>query len=141
MCCGPAQSRSKGPVIAVWLFLLLPLCLVIGLIIVGMVFSSHSSSVSGNSTYTFSGNGIQQTETINLSSDWTLEWTCDPSSSALSSYNVLVYVYNSDGSLAGVAVDTICSSSNTSGSTQMHQGGSVYLEIISEATWTLTVTG
>lgn len=138
----PAQSRSKRPWITVCFLLILALCLIIGMFVVlGHVSSSPSSPSSGSSTYTFSGNGVQQTDTISLSSDWTLEWTCDPSSFVFGSYNVQVFVYNSDGSLAGVAVNTICSSNNTSGSTVIHQGGSMYLEINSEAAWTLTVTG
>lgn len=107
-----------------------------------MAVISHSPSSSpGTSTYTFSGNGIQQTQTITLSDDWTLSWTCDPSSFFGGQYNVIVNVYNTDGTLAAVAVNTICSDGNTSGSTEMHQGGNVYLEINSEAAWSLTVTG
>jgi hypothetical protein len=96
----PAQSRSKRPVIAVWLILTLPICLVVGAIVPGTMSSSQSSPSSSCSTYSFSSNGVLQTQTINVTSDWTLAWTCDPSSFAFGSYNVQVFVYNLDGSLA-----------------------------------------
>lgn len=124
------------------LVLTLSLVLLAALFIGVMAVITHGSSPSATpTTYTFSGNGIQQTQTISLSDDWTLSWTCDPSSFFGGQYNVQVFVYNTDGSLAGVAVNTICSDGNTSGSTEMHQGGNVYLEINSEAAWSVTVTG
>lgn len=100
---------------------------------------SGPSSGTWTTTQTFSGNGIDQTEIFTVSNDWQLQWTCDPSSFQNISYNVIVYVYNTDGTLADVAVNTLCSASNTGNSTELHQGGSIYLKVNSEAAWTLTI--
>jgi hypothetical protein len=103
--------------------------------------STSSSVQSGTwtTTHTFSGNGIKQTEIFTISSDWQLQWTCDPSSFPIGSYNVQVFIYNADATLAGLAVNTICKDGNVGDSTELHQGGSIYLEINSEAAWTLTI--
>lgn len=49
-------------------------------------------------------------------------------------------VDNSDGTPFDYgAINTICQSGNTSGSTEEHQSGQVYLDITSEAAWTILV--
>jgi hypothetical protein len=48
-------------------------------------------------------------------------------------------VYNSDGSIADVAINELCKSGNASGETEEHQGGDIYLDINSEADWTIKV--
>jgi hypothetical protein len=90
-------------------------------------------------THTFSGNGIKKTGFFTVPHNWRLFWKCDPSSSYGGSYNVIVYVYSSDGSLVDVAVNTICKIGNTGDSTDEHQGGQIYLDINSEAAWTIQV--
>lgn len=88
---------------------------------------------------TFTGNGIKKTGTFTVPDDWKLIWTCKPSSFFNGSYNLIVTVYNSDGSYADLAVNTICKSGNTSDTTEEHSGGQVYLDINSEAYWQLQV--
>ncbi len=88
---------------------------------------------------TFTGNGIKQTQTFTIGSDWKVIWSCDPSSFYGGQYNVIVYVYNSDGTPADVAVNTVCKAGNTSNSTEEHQGGNIYLEIDSEGSWKVQV--
>jgi len=88
---------------------------------------------------TFTGNGMKQTQTFTVGSDWKVIWSCDPSSFYGGQYNVIVYVYNSDGTPADVAVNTVCKAGNTSNSTEEHQGGSIYLEIDSEGSWKVQV--
>jgi len=90
-------------------------------------------------THSYSGSGIKKTEVFTVPGDWKINWKCTPSSFYGGSYNVQVYVYNSDGSLADVAINEICSNSNTSGSTEEHQGGDIYLEVNSEGNWVVSV--
>lgn len=90
-------------------------------------------------TQTFTGNGIKDTETFTVADDWKLIWTCKPSSFYGDSYNLIVTVYNSDGSMADIAVNTICKSGNTTDSTEEHSGGQIYLDVNSEAYWQLQV--
>ena len=90
-------------------------------------------------THTFSGNGIEKTEIFNVGDDWKLQWTCDPTSFMGGQYNVQVYVYGSDGSIQDVALNDICKDGNTSGETEEHSGGQIYLDVNSEGSWNLTI--
>lgn len=90
-------------------------------------------------TQNFTGNGNSQSQTFAVGQTWQIAWTCDPTSDALGQYNVIVNVYNADGTLADVAINTICQDGNTSGVTTEHQGGNVYVQIMSEGTWTVGV--
>lgn len=90
-------------------------------------------------THTFSGSGIKQTPTFTAPDDWRILWSCTPSSFYNSSYNVIVTVYNSDGSISDIAVNTICKSGNTHDYTEEHSGGPVYLDINSEGDWKIQV--
>src|SRR5579859_1191525 len=88
----------------------------------------------------FSGNGAKKTATFNVPDDWRIVWSCDPSSFYGSQYNVIVDVYNSDGSyLDPAAVNTICKTGNTGDNTEEHQGGDVYLDINSEGSWKIEI--
>ena len=91
-------------------------------------------------THTFSGNGSKKTEIFTVPSDWKIIWKCDPNSFYGGSYNVIVGVTGSDGSpVDPAAINTICKAGNTGDSTEEHQGGSVYLDINSEGSWTIQV--
>lgn len=91
-------------------------------------------------THTFQGNGTKKTDIFTVSNQWKLFWSCNPSSSFGGSYNVIVAVVGSDGTpIDPGAVNTICSSSNTHDSTDEYQGGDIYLDVTSEAAWTIQV--
>lgn len=92
-------------------------------------------------THTFSGNGAQKTETFSAPDDWKLNWSCNPAISSMGSqYNIIVDVNNSDGTpLDPAAINTLCKTGNTSGSTEERQSGSIYLDVNSEDNWTITV--
>ncbi len=89
---------------------------------------------------TFTGNGDENTNLFNAPNTWRIVWSCDPSSSFDGSYNLMVDVNNSDtSSLDPGAINTICQSGNTSGMTNEYQGGTVYLDVTSEAAWTIQI--
>ncbi|HEX6797686.1 MAG TPA: hypothetical protein VF116_08235 [Ktedonobacterales bacterium] len=88
----------------------------------------------------FQGSGDKKTGTFSVPDDWRIVWTCDPSSYYGYQYNVIVSVYNSDGSILDPAtVNTLCKSGNSSDWTEEHQGGDVYLDVISESDWAIQV--
>jgi hypothetical protein len=90
-------------------------------------------------THTFKGDGAKKTEVFQVSDNWKLQWRCDPASFGMS-YNVQVDVNNSDNTpFDPVAVNTLCKSGNISGETNEHKSGTVYLDINSEAAWTITI--
>jgi hypothetical protein len=91
-------------------------------------------------TQTFSGNGNKKTGYFTVPNDWKLVWRCNPSSSYFGQYNVAVDVTASDGTPVDLgAVNTICKTGYTGDSTDEHQGGQIYLDIQSEAAWTIQV--
>ncbi|HEX6555814.1 MAG TPA: hypothetical protein VF026_23850 [Ktedonobacteraceae bacterium] len=90
-------------------------------------------------THSFTGSGIKKTAIFTAPDDWKITWSCDPSSFYGSQYNVQVYVYSSDSTPTDVAINEICKNGNTSGETEEHQGGGVYLDINSEGSWKVQV--
>lgn len=89
---------------------------------------------------TFTGNGDKKTDTFSIGNTWKINWSCDPSSFDDVQYNIMVDVDNSDGSpLDAGAINTLCSPTNKSDTTTEHQGGNVYLDINSEAAWTMQI--
>jgi hypothetical protein len=91
-------------------------------------------------THTYSGSGNQKTAVFTAADDWKINWTCTPGSFDGMSYNVIVDVDNSDGTPADpAAINATCQASTPSGTTEEHQGGTVYLDIQSESAWTVTV--
>jgi hypothetical protein len=91
-------------------------------------------------TNTFNGNGAKKTAIFSVGDDWKIQWKCNPASFDNIQYNVIIDVNNSDGTPADPgAINTLCKPGNTSGETEEHQGGSVYLDIQSEGDWTITI--
>ena len=89
---------------------------------------------------TFTGNGSKKTAIFNAPDDWKIVWSCNPSSFYGGQYNLIVSVNNSDGTpLDYGAINTICKAGNTGDNTEEHQGGSVYLDVSSEAAWTIQI--
>lgn len=91
-------------------------------------------------TQTFSGNGPQQTALFTVPNDWKLVYACSGLAGGYDG-SVLVQVQNADNSyLDGSAVDVNCpGNTNTTGQTEEHQDGSVYLHVIAAGNWTLQV--
>lgn len=90
-------------------------------------------------TQTFSGNSTLKTAVFPVPDDWKLVWKCDPASFSFP-YNVIVDVVNISGSpFDPGAINTLCQAGNTSGQTEEHQSGQVYLDINSQAAWTVVI--
>lgn len=89
----------------------------------------------------FSGNGTKRTTTFTITSDqWRMNWRCNPNSDYFGQYNVIVSVYNDDGSPADyAAINTICQAGNTHDTTAEYTPGTYYLEVDSEAAWSVQV--
>lgn len=88
---------------------------------------------------TFTGNGEKKTSIFTVPDHWRLKWKCNPSSDYFGQYNVIVDIYNSDGTLLDSAFNTICQNGNTSGNTEEYQGGDVYLDVQIDGAWTIEV--
>ncbi len=103
--------------------------------------SKPTAAPKWSTTHSFNGNGTQKTGTFPVPNDWKLNWSCDLAKSSMGGqYNIIIGIYNSDGTPADpVAINTICKSGNTSGSTEEHQAGTVYLDVTSEDNWAATI--
>lgn len=90
------------------------------------------------------GNGDKKTEDFTVSGkSQSLAWSCDPSSFYGGSYNLMVDVYDSTSKqeVDFGTVNTICQAGNASDTTTLRLNpGTYYLDITSEAAWTITVT-
>jgi hypothetical protein len=87
----------------------------------------------------YKGSGIKKTSIFTVPDDWKILWTCNPASFLNGQYNVQVYVYGSDGTLQDVAINELCQHGTTNRETEEHTGGDIYLEINSEADWTVKI--
>lgn len=93
-------------------------------------------------THTYSGNGSNKTSTFTIAgNDWKILWSCSPNSFEGISYNVAVDVDvpGQDFPADPGVINTLCSPSNKSGSTEEYKSGTFYLNIDSEAAWTIKV--
>jgi hypothetical protein len=86
------------------------------------------------------GSGTKSTQTFTAPSNWTLDYTYDCSSFSNGKGNFQVYVFNADGSMSSASGVNQLGSSG-SDTEYYHQGGSLYLEVNSECSWTITAKG
>jgi hypothetical protein len=89
---------------------------------------------------TFTGNGAKKTETFTVGDHWRFSWECQ----GVSGIDAPLYisVYKSDGNMLDLnAASTTCKASGpkTTGNSEMHQGGEVYLDVNSGIDWKITV--
>lgn len=91
-------------------------------------------------THTYTGNGNQQTETFAVANDWKIQWKCNPGNSSVGGV-YYVSVYNSDATMRDWnVVSADCKPwQDTTGETNQHTGGKVYLDIITGIEWSITV--
>jgi hypothetical protein len=92
---------------------------------------------------TFTGNGNKKSPVFTVSDNWRIVWNCtpDPESNSIGGYLFSVNVDNSDTTMADLdALSGSCKPGNTQLTTNEHQAGSVYLDVISgSGPWTITV--
>ena len=85
------------------------------------------------------GNGTKTTQTFTAAGAWDLSYTYDCSNFGAQQGNFIVYVYNSDGSMSFSNSGVNELGKSGSDVNHYHTGGSFYLTINSECSWTLRV--
>ncbi len=135
----PVPRPRRRLIVLIALSCLLALALAAGVIWHFSVSASPAHPGTWTKTHIYSGNGIYKTETITLSNDWRLQWACSTSETPGDAAPLQIAVYHADGSLAAVALSTVCGGNNTTGLVDVHQGGSVYLLVTSTAIWSFSV--
>ena len=82
-------------------------------------------------THTYKGDGEKKTEIFTVGDDWKIDYACTGYNDGTGiGGDLSVDVYGSDGSYIDLAVNETCpAGKNTTGETEEHQGGSVYLNI------------
>lgn len=91
----------------------------------------------------FKGNGTQKTAIFSVPDDWKILYSCTfQNISGITADGVLtVAVYGKDNTPLDVAVNATCKNgvAHTTGQTEEHMGGQVYLSIDSTGDWSLQV--
>lgn len=86
----------------------------------------------------FSGNGTKKTQIITVPGDWKIQWSCTGGD-----YGgfLSVTVYDNTNAYVDGAVNAMCKagSTPTTGETEEHQAGSIYLSVDSTGDWSLSV--
>lgn len=93
---------------------------------------------------TITGNGSKKTAIFTAPGDWKIVWSCiGQNIDGVTADGLLaVNVYNADGSIADpVAVYATCKAgqTKTTGETEEHQGGQVYLSVNGTGDWTIQI--
>jgi cytoskeletal protein RodZ len=90
------------------------------------------------SSYHSSGN--RQTQVFTAPKSWNLQWQCNPASNSSKQYNLVVAIYNADGTLVTpAAINTICKAGNVTDMVLENLSGKIYLDVFSQGEWTLNV--
>lgn len=88
---------------------------------------------------TFTGKGSQKTLLFTVPNNWRIVWSCDLTSHNNTSYYLFVHATSAVNTLLDDSVETTCSQNNTQNFSQLHQGGKVYLNILSQGSWIIQV--
>lgn len=84
------------------------------------------------------GDGIKQTPNFTAADQWTINYSYDCTAFG-SKGNFQIYIYNSDGSPSDIAANALDMKGEDV--TTEHGGGTFYLQINSECSWHVAVTG
>jgi len=93
-------------------------------------------------THTFQGNGNKKTAVFTAPDDWKIAWKCQGLTDGSGvDGDLFVSVTGSDNTpIDPSAVSATCKyGKTTTGDTEEHQGGSVYLDVISGLEWSIQV--
>jgi hypothetical protein len=125
---------------------LVPLCIIIvALLACGSTNTGGSSTPQATktwqTTHTFTGNGARKTETFTVADSWKIQWSCKGNVEFGVDAPLYITVYNSDTKVPIDSSSTTCKATDapTTGETEEHQGGNVYLDINAGIEWTLTI--
>ena len=90
-------------------------------------------------THTFTGNGSKKTGTFSVPSDWKITWSCQETDGI--DAQLFISIYNSDATPFDSGPDTTCKASGpkTTGETEEHQAGNVYLDINTAIPWSISI--
>lgn len=86
------------------------------------------------------GSGSKSTQKFTTSGDWDLNWTYDCSSFG-DKGNFQVFIYTGDGTMSFQNTGVNQLGSKDSGTEHYHTGGTYYLQVNSECSWTMKVQG
>ncbi len=108
--------------------------------------STTTSTASGTWTTTnsYTGSGIQQTQTFTVGNVWKILWSCEgPNADGTPTNGVLGVSIHAQGKVPpiGVPVKVTCPAGTTltSGSVEEHSGGTIYLIIEGIGNWTIEI--
>jgi hypothetical protein len=101
---------------------------------------TQSKPVTWTTTHTFTGNGGKKTESFTVGNDWKIQWSCNPGNIGMDA-PLFITPYKTDGNAPlDMGSQTTCKSGqDTTGETEEHEGGTVYLNINSGIDWTITI--
>lgn len=107
------------------------------------VTPTPTKALTWKTTHTFTGNGTQKTAIFTAPDDWKINYTCTFQNigGVTADGALVVTVYGSDNSVLDLAVNATCKNgtAKTTGSTEEHQGGQVYLSVDGTGDWTIQV--
>jgi hypothetical protein len=97
-----------------------------------------TTALTWKTTQTITGNGEKKTAIFTAPDDWKILWSC--TGGDFGGY-LGVTVYDSKAAYVDGAVNATCKtgSTPTTGETEEHQGGQVYLDVNGTGDWTLTI--
>jgi hypothetical protein len=106
--------------------------------------AAPTHALTWKTTHTFSGNGSKKTAIFTAPGDWKILYSCAAQAIGDGTYvdGVLgVTVTGTDNTPIDVAVNATCKSgpNKTTGETEEHQGGQVYLDVNGTGDWTVQV--
>lgn len=85
------------------------------------------------------GNGTKTTQKFTVAGDWDLNWVYDCSKFLFGQGNFQVYVYTGDGNISFENTIVNQLGSKDSGVEHYHKGGTFYLVINSECSWSMKI--
>lgn len=100
--------------------------------------ATPTHALKWTTTQTINGNGAKKTAIFTVPDDWKILWSCTGGD-----YGgfLSVTVYDSNAAYVDGAVNSTCKAGNapTTGETEEHQGGQIYLDVNGTGDWTLQV--
>jgi len=123
-------------------------------IITALLACGNGTTTTGNSTpgatsapktwqtiKAFEGNGAKKTETFTVGDSWKIQWSCQGNVEFGIDAPLYITVYDNTTKLPIETPSTTCKASETKtvGETEIHKGGTVYLDINAGIEWKLTI--